>query len=184
MADVKELNKWLETFGKHIDGRPIYRLIFSTQATEIRRGEFEDVAMVPREDGTVAEIFLGASERTAKDLKYPADPDRWVLEKLIFCPENPELPETPGYFYEPLHIFKDKDGNYLPPERFALEYLMFAQQQPRGGLKKWLERYAEQEQKQRREQLAKALGIDTEPSAVEASFAFKEAVALPGKTWN
>lgn len=175
MADVKELNKWLETFGKHLDGRPTYRLVWSTDQVEVRRGVFTKF---------YGQIYLGEEIATQKDLKYPGDPDRWVLEKLVFCPEDPELPATPGYFYEPLHIFKDKDGNYLPAERFALEYLMFAQRQPRGGLKEWLARYEEQEKKLRREQLAKALGIDTEPSAVEASFAFKEAVALPGKTWN
>ena len=85
----------------------------STNLTEKRRGTYDVFA---------GSIFIRTEFGVKEVLKYPFDQDRWVLEKLVNVDNNDELVTKTSY--EPLFIFKDKDGKFLPLERRAVEYYM------------------------------------------------------------
>jgi hypothetical protein len=57
-------------------------------------------------------IFVRTVTEVRQVLKYPMDQDRWVLERIQSAVMNPELVEQ--YSYEPIYVFKDKRGFYLP----------------------------------------------------------------------
>ena len=114
MADDLKINKWLaQHYGMTIDGMAIYRVIWSTGLTEHRNGKYDIFA---------GSIYVRTEVGVKEVLKYPFDQDRWILEKLINVDNNDELVTKTSY--EPLYIFKDKDGNYLPLIGKAVEYYM------------------------------------------------------------
>ena len=182
--DTKKINKKLASLGHHLDGRPLYRLVWSNDQIELRHGMYQNVVEFVDNEGRKKDLYLGEQEQTKRTLKYPNNPDRWVLEKLYHFPPNPELPESGQGDYEPLWVFQDKEGNYLSPEWFAIDYIIASDARGPQSNKSYFDNMEEFEKKRRKEAIAKALGVDLNPSRVESSFAFKEAVALPGKTWQ
>ncbi len=105
MAEQVIINERLKLYyGTELDGRPRYRVLWSTNKTEKRVGEFNEF---------YGPIFLRTVVGMKDCLRYPYDQDRWVIEKLFYI-NNPELvSEKPGS-YEPVYILKDKNGDYLP----------------------------------------------------------------------
>ena len=57
-------------------------------------------------------IYVRTEVGVKEVLKYPFDQDSWVLEKLINVDDNDELITKTSY--EPLYIFKDKNGKSTP----------------------------------------------------------------------
>lgn len=101
---------------------PKYRVSWTTGQTEKRfikdRNVFSDSGLFLR---TESGVFAVA--------KYPYDKDRWVLEKAVPVPSGYDVVDC-NYSYEPLFIFKDKDGNFLPLERQAVVMLIFFHENP------------------------------------------------------
>lgn len=128
---VVHLNKKLADRGRSLDGRPIWRIVWSTSQREMRRGKFSDYY------GT---IFLREVEEVRSVPKYWYNPDRWVLERLTFLPPNAAIHkellsqtstldiQAPVYngTYEPIYVFEDKDKNPLPLVEFVLDAIMFS----------------------------------------------------------
>ena len=122
MENVKLINKKLiDMYGKSVTGQPYYRLVWSEDMYEIRKGDFDH--------HTASGIYLGTQYNVVDRVKkYGYFKDRYVLE--TFAPElqamaqavNKELVELDGY--EPLFVFTDKNRNYLKPEWWAIEYLI------------------------------------------------------------
>ena len=123
------LNKKLADRGRSLDGRPIWRIVWSTSQREMRRGKFSDY---------YGKIFLREVEEVRNVPKYWYNPDRWVLERLTFLPPNAAIHkellsqtssldiQTPVYngTYEPIYVFEDKDKNPLPLHELVLEAIM------------------------------------------------------------
>lgn|SRR6266850_2758139 len=104
---ISSINRQLiDLFGIDISGMPIWRVVWSEDQYEKRLMEFNDsglsliqpeVRLVPKYKQWIVE--------------------KYVLEQLVVVPiinEN-ELP-TSKLSYEPLYVFQDNDGNYLPPK--------------------------------------------------------------------
>jgi len=105
MAEQVIINERLKLYyGTELDGRPRYRVLWSTNKTEKRVGEFNEF---------YGPIFLRTVVGIKECLRYPYDQDRWVIEKLIYV-NNPELVSEKAGSYEPVYILKDKNGDYLP----------------------------------------------------------------------
>ncbi len=117
-TEIDRLNVQLENkYGKYIDGRPWFQIVWSSSQTEKRIGKFSDY---------YGQIFVREYVGMAEVLKYPAPDyrDRWVLEKLMFV-ENKELwADTQKGVYEPIWVFRGKDGVYVKPTWKAVEFVM------------------------------------------------------------
>ena len=123
-VEASVINDRLEMYyGREIDGRPRYRISWTTAETEKRIGEFNEF---------YGSIYLRTFKGIKEVPKYPYDKDRWVLEKLFYI-KNPELvSEKPGS-YEPFHILKDSTGAYLPLNWKVIDFIVsYAEQKPVG----------------------------------------------------
>ncbi len=119
MENVKIINKSLiDQYGKALDGTPKFRVVWSNDLYETRKGRFERY--------TEAGIYLGSYEGIQRAPKYTYIRDKYILE--VYTKAFPEvfggsiLQSTDivkaGDFYEPLRVFQHKVGNkqeYLPP---------------------------------------------------------------------
>jgi hypothetical protein len=105
-GSLESINKWIaDNFGRELDGRPKFMLVWTSDEYEKRWGDFVDRSpsgMVIRE---VTEV------RTV--LKWPWIANRWALVKL-----------TP-VGYEMFYPFEDADRNPLPVIYPALELILY-----------------------------------------------------------
>jgi len=105
METIKVLNKRLTSiFGKEIDGRSRFRIVFSDTQYEKRYGIFEEY---------YGDIFLREVTGVKEVPKYGYIKSKHVLEQLFYgtFPDRPF--ETSSY--EPIWTFMDKDRNPLYP---------------------------------------------------------------------
>lgn len=124
------LNRKLEERGRSLDGRPIWRLVWSTDLREKRLGEFHDF---------YGDIYLRTTKCVKEVPKYWYAKDRWVLERLTFLPPNAAIHKeligqvelditkpTMNGSYEPIYVFQDKDQNPLEVTEWAIEAVLQA----------------------------------------------------------
>lgn len=108
--NLDTLNTRLETlFGKYLDGRPMYRIVFSEDQFEKREGEFED---------RTPEGFLIRVVKEIREVpKYRqwVNPPCFILERLIEVPEMFTTELTTKTSYEPLWTFRDTLNQPLRP---------------------------------------------------------------------
>jgi hypothetical protein len=124
---LREANDLLyKELGGQSDSLPNYRIIWSTAVTEKRHGVFNDF---------YGKIFVRTYEGVREVIKYPYDQDRYVLERLEDARGNRELIEP--YSYEPIYVFKDKRGFYLPLNMKVVQIYIDAIKHPpeRGEIK-------------------------------------------------
>lgn len=114
-GDVAFINKQLEGAGKFEDGRALFRVVWSETQIEKRRGTFSKYS----ESG----IWLCEEENVVKEVKkYNYLDDRWILEILTPRHGNEELVTKTSY--EPIFVFQDKDGGFLPPNLRVCEIII------------------------------------------------------------
>lgn len=120
---IKALNKLLkETYGSYDDGRPWFRISWSTTQRETRWGIFREF---------VGSIFLREYRGVKENAhKYSWIKDRWILEKLTLPPRSlkywtPEIIGLENGSYEPVWCF-NKNGEYQKPEWWACQRLVKA----------------------------------------------------------
>lgn len=186
MENVKLINKSLETsYGRALDGKPKFRVVFSNDLYEVRRGQFERY--------TEGGIYLGSFTGVQKAPKYTYIRDKYILE--VYTRAFPEIfgrsivhgasVIEEGDFYEPLRVFKDKDNNYLPPNELVCKIICnaFLELVNRPAGQRLTEKDALADEKQQVDnEVAKFYDMLThEDSDILAAFRFGSGVALPGK---
>ena len=132
----------IENFGIDTStGDPIWRVVFSEDQFEKRLGTYDDYSgnIYLR---TVTEVRLVPKYRQWIQKKY-------VLERLVVVPElnMPELPAT-KLSYEPIWVFEDINGNYLPPKWEAAKFIIdtiYAAQYSNHNLRKYVDDESTQE---------------------------------------
>lgn len=118
---IEELNKRLvEHFGIDTStNQPIWRIVFSKDQYEMQLCD------------TTPEGFHLIHPEMQLRPKYPWIHDMYVLERLVEVPEQQQHELTTKLSYEPLWVFMDKNGNYLPPmweaAKFAIDCVYAAQ---------------------------------------------------------
>jgi hypothetical protein len=124
VENIKIVNKYLlNVYGKALDNSPRFRVVWSEDVFETRRGFFEDY--------TEAGIFLRRYQGVRRVKKYSYLVDRFVLE--AYTPEQRSSPEIEdGDRYEPLFVF-DKKGQFLTPETWACDYVIHRYLLAMGG---------------------------------------------------
>jgi hypothetical protein len=107
-----------------LDGRPIYRIVWSETQYEMRKAVWRDFY------GSVI-IREYEATRMAPKYAYFKNPC-WILEKLIFISGyaalkeiQSELVEAQNGTYEPLFAFKDKDEQPLPVFQRVVDVILW-----------------------------------------------------------
>jgi hypothetical protein len=118
----KELNNWLrETYGKSITGKTSFRLVWSNDITEKRRGQFNEF---------YGKIFLRTVTGIRELPKYNYIHNRYILEIWVGqdLSSNGEVPDAIHGDYAPVWVFENSEGNPLPVTRKVLAFLIAAVQ--------------------------------------------------------
>lgn len=118
---IDAVNESLARRGSSLDGRPIFRVVWSSDQFELRAGMFVDKygPIIIREVKAVREVH-----------KYNYAMDRWVLERLTYLPrENKiladELIGVMNGSYEPLVIFWDESYAPIPVSWSMVERILW-----------------------------------------------------------
>lgn len=119
-----------------LDGRPIYRIVWSADELEVRKGMFSEF---------YGHIFIRQYTAVKQIKKYwNYTKPRWVFEKLVFIAGvqalkemESELVECRNGTYEPIWSFIDSKDNPLPVVWEIVEYMVWKLQNP-GGIDKGL----------------------------------------------
>lgn len=106
MPDATFINKELRRYGNNPFDEPLWRLVWSTDQTEKRFGQFNEF---------YGSIFLRSFTGVRECHKYPHIINKWVIERW-FGPEHthPDTADRSRGSYEPIYVFADKDNNSLP----------------------------------------------------------------------
>ena len=105
---VDNINKQIRFYGTNPFSRPIFRVVFSDDQTEHRRGTYNEF---------YGEIFIRTITGVHEVKKYPYIKGRWILERWA-GPEltfHPDLVKSNEGDYICVYIFQDKERNFLPP---------------------------------------------------------------------
>lgn len=131
MTEVERINKYLvESFGATLQGKPLWRLVWSDKQFEYRHGTFHEFWN---------DIFLRSETTTKLRPKYSHVKERWILERYFpseftQCAELPEASLAGSY--EPIYVFQDKEGNYLAPNLRVVDFFIrMAEKSPRVSQK-------------------------------------------------
>lgn len=129
LQTIESINTDLLSKYRLLDGRPIYRVVFSDDQFEFRKGEFTDY---------YGPIILRVVKEVRLVKKYwYIQPPCWILEKLIFTNGyqalkdlKEELVDSGNGTYEPLLPFKDGQGNALPVNQRVVDYIIWKLHNP------------------------------------------------------
>ncbi len=136
MQTVDDINKQLiDLYGIDTESsNPIWRVVYSEDQFEYRRGTYDDY--------TPNGLFI----RTVTEVRYVPKYRQWIhykyiLERLVAVPDSNilELP-TVKKSYEPIWVFQDKNENALPPRIDACQFIIntiYAAQYGTHNLKKY-----------------------------------------------
>src|SRR5678815_2915074 len=106
---VDRINKLLkDNYGTLTDNNlPLFRVIWSTNVTEKRFGEFTDF---------IDEFAVRTVREVREVLKYPFCQDRYILERIkpISAEARAMGLVNGNYSYEEVYTFQDRLGQYLP----------------------------------------------------------------------
>lgn len=110
MENVKLINKFLESnYGRSLDNKPKFRLIWSEDLTEVRKGIFHPLQVI---------------ETIERRPKYSYLKDKYILEFYTLAfPEifgralsHSKQVVMNGDSYEPLRVFTTKKHEYVKPD--------------------------------------------------------------------
>lgn len=189
MEEVKRINKFLESkYGRALDNQPKFRVVFSNNLTEVRKGRFER--------HTEGGIYLGSFEGIQRAPKYTYIRDKYILE--VYTRAFPEvfggsiLHSTDiikeGDFYEPLRVFQTKKKEYLPPREDVCEIVCnaFIELINRPQAQRLTDKIAlNNEMRELDEETRKFENIlNMEDSDLLQKFKYQEAIVLPGKDFS
>lgn len=128
--------KLIDNYGLDLSGKPKYRVVWSEDETEIRVGKLEEWY-----GGVIVRVHEGAKEVK----KYSYISDRFVLEMLVPTNNNELITKMN---YEPLYVFQDGEGNFLPLNWDVIEIILnsLANRQPTKHLTEEQFQYLEDEE--------------------------------------
>lgn len=103
-----------KNYGFSDNGRQIFRVVWSENVSETRESEFDCFA---------GDIYIGTSRSVRRTKKYSYLNDKWILEKLVYNPTH-EIKGSEFGNYEPIYVFQDGKGNFLPLNRRVVEIIL------------------------------------------------------------
>ena len=166
----KDLNKFLrETYGKTLSGKTIFRLVWSEDVTEIRKGEFNEF---------YGKIFLRTVVGARELKKYNYISNRFILEAWINSDlsSNGEVPNAVNGDYVPVWVFEDAENKPLPVNQKVLSFIIAA---VRGQVRK--DQIISEKEQEEKEIAQMVESMDDHPSDFKTSGPTRNAVAYSGK---
>lgn len=161
--EIDRINKKLAETYRVLDGRPIYRVVWSDDMLEKRIGTFTD---------WYGHIMIRQEHKCLREVKkywYYQAPC-YVLEKLIFIANNRaleeislELVESKNGSYEPIYTFQDKDNNPLPVLEKVIDIILWQLHNPRKRLPSDLVEEARLAEKEETDYFVDQLSQDERP---------------------
>lgn len=126
---IEAINRKLFEQYRVLDGRPIYRIVWSADELEVRKGLFSEF---------YGHIFIRSYTAVKPIKKYwNYEKPRWVFEKLVFIAGNQalkemetELVECRNGTYEPIYSFIDSKDNPLPVVWEMVDFIVYSLQNP------------------------------------------------------
>lgn len=119
-SEIEMLNDRIGNEYMSIDGRRLFRIIWSESAFENRHGTFREF--------TESGLFIREVTETRRVRKYNYIHNRWIFE--AWAPgnltANRELPDATNGDYVPVYVFENKRGEYLPPNEKVVRFLIAA----------------------------------------------------------
>jgi hypothetical protein len=169
---IESINEKLAREFGYVDGRlPKYRVVFSDDEREKRLVQHTPEGL---------------------ELIYPVVVDKpkykhyiqslYILEKFFPVVGESDLVEK--YSYEPLWVFRDKNGNYLPPKFWPCKFLIefhYDRQRLAQSYTQYKENYAEVLEKEVKEVEEMLFGDET---STTDSLTYKEGIVVPNKEWR
>jgi len=126
---IEGINKKLAEFGSTLDGRPLFRIAWTSDQHEKRIGWHEEYS-------PSGNIFIRKWFGMKDCLKYSYCMHRWALERLTFLGDNKimemEIEGARNGTYELIYLFQDPQGNALPVVWWAVDLIMVCLQQGPG----------------------------------------------------
>ena len=114
--NIKDANKLLSSYGSNPHGKPIFRIVWSDNEYEMRKGVFE-------EQTKESKIYLRTVVATERVKKYPYLKQMYLFEKWFDSPNIEELPESINGIYECIYAFKTKDEVPLPLDEDFIKFI-------------------------------------------------------------
>lgn len=150
MSEINRINKALKSYGLNPQGQAIFRVVWSDEQFENRKGIFEEYC---------SGIYLRTVVGIEKKRKYSYIKSRWIFEKWL-SPERvytPDLPDTVNGSYECIYVFQDKNGNSLPLDLEICQFIAYTLSKNRDRLK---EKNLIEDELQRKEKKLDQLDVD------------------------
>jgi hypothetical protein len=128
---IDAINEMLHREYRVLDGRPIYRLAWSADQLELRKGKYSEF---------YGHIFIRERVEIKWIKKYwYLKGACWVLEKLTFIQGQTALKEMQDELvqcgngtYEPIYTFLNEEGEQLPVVWEIVEYILWRLHNPIG----------------------------------------------------
>lgn len=118
MTEIEQLNSRIGAEYTSIDGRAMFRLVWSEEIFENRHGVFREF--------TPSGLFIREVTEVKRVRKYGYIHNRWIFE--AWAPgnltANPETPDAINGDYVPVYVFEDKNGQYLPPNEKVVRFII------------------------------------------------------------
>lgn len=169
---IDHINGMLSVRGRSLDGRPIFRIVWSSDQFELRSGLFTDWygAIIIREVRDIRQVH-----------KYSYAMDRWVLERLTFLPRENRIIENEligamAGTYEPLLVFWNDDFTPIPVHWNLVERILWNLENHRPERKN--KKMIEAEEREEVEKEIKELEEQVGASQRSDLFAFEDAEFL------
>lgn len=120
------INDEIKNIAKNPDGEPMFRLVWSTDQLEFRKGTVIHY---------VNNIRIGEAEQLGHFPKYSWMPNRWVLEQWYpgSVTYTPEIPGSEKGSYEPIYPFEDGKGQPLPLNLQVVKFIISKVFQPKSS---------------------------------------------------
>src|SRR5437762_6234282 len=107
-STVDFINKVIRNYGLNEYNEPIFRVVFSEDQIEKRKGTFNEY---------YGNLFVRTVKEIREVQKYPWIRSKWIIERWASggLSYHPDLETDKNGVYVCVYVFQDFNGNYLPP---------------------------------------------------------------------
>lgn len=172
-ATVDLINRVIKNHGSNQYGDPMFRVVFSDDQVESRKGTFNDYS---------GNIFVRTTHEVREVKKYPWIKEKWILERWApgELAYHKDLVTIKDGVYICVYVFQDINYNYLPPLLKVSEIIISNLLHPRGKAQAIAEdeKIEEKTEKQEVDKIEEELIIQSDKSKTEDPKSSRETMSV------